>query len=585
MPRDQRYITKKVVQYLKKELAESLEQDKESRQKVITELENCEGNCAGFTVLWSYARAIEDDKIKNRVKRRLLEVILKNDLSRSTSKLPESALDLEIKRQLKEWIGYNISREEPKKLGDKEPKADDISHFNSMINLLIQWDGKSNFSSQDKSEIEGFISNILFYQNTQSLAHESQSDFLGNVEDTKSRYFSKHFDLVDPVDNYIDHTNKKAIPRDIVCTKSMVSRFFHELVLDGEAIFVSCDRSGYGGHVFSIYKSSIDNKIYFYDSNDEKGEVCVKDIDELVEKFWERSSVHNVTNNLSRLNYKKMDTMMNEQSDHEGLKSCRAAGAIDYFKDFSFRKIDIKIYGLDRGQHVPRYAHPESSKSMPIKEFYEICSNDHFMKFGIDDADVKSTIERLTSDQFIDILKPNGDAPAADDIKKFLIHYLVDGDAENLSLNFAEVAAKNHEIILANKNLFDEKYGELMDRRMAELRRTMICPDSKKEVGSEGVETARGRLYAGNNEEIMIMQGEAASRVDYIIKNIIQRESRDIQEPMAAKIDDNLVGQSQVLPDTNSANLVNEGNPSIIVATKDKSGAKKLSSSNDCPTP
>lgn len=237
-------LTEGIIQYLQNELAlaeqnNAIEMEIKERQRIINYFQESRGECLGLSTLWSYGRRIADEPLKET---------------------------------------------------DSESKAkDDIQFFNNIEQLLTQWDGETEFSQQEKADIDRFISQSLFYQRfdlqlykklgkiDELLLHDIRQFNLPELmEDTKGRT---------PINSF--HTANASL------TKEMLHNRLADLVKPQSMIFLSTkpERS-YSGHVVSVYQNESDSKIYFYDANAEH-EVEIDSLSQLTDLVWDAFAPEN----------------------------------------------------------------------------------------------------------------------------------------------------------------------------------------------------------------------------------------------------------------------------------------------------
>ena len=107
------HLKQQIIRFLELE-AQKTENPNEviNRKEVIEYFKNSKGQCYGIAVMQAYGRKIEDENRNKAI---------------------------------------------------KEP-ADDADFFNSTKKTLLEWDESQSLSDDSRSDIERFISHILFYQ-------------------------------------------------------------------------------------------------------------------------------------------------------------------------------------------------------------------------------------------------------------------------------------------------------------------------------------------------------------------------------------------------------------------------------------
>ena len=215
-----------MVQFLKK--YSDAPNDDEHFNRIVDYLENTKGLCMGLSLMWGYAHKTSDGQ----------------------------------------------------KTDDKT--SDDIQNFNHITQTLCKWDGEAELPAKDRTEIERFIGNVIWYQGSQDVMDmnteystyfrfmHDQMKFDKSLEDTKGRTLTE------------THSEEPTL-----YSKDVLVKKLEATVKAGELIFSNSvdDR---GNHAMTIYQSEKDGKIHFYDSNKDAPSV-VDNIEELTDKLWESS--------------------------------------------------------------------------------------------------------------------------------------------------------------------------------------------------------------------------------------------------------------------------------------------------------
>ncbi len=211
---------------------------------------------------------------------------LKSELASSTTQPEIANIKSAIhwfEKSAGECIGYSILWAYGHRLQDAEnensSERDDLSFFKKMIQKLASWDEKSKFSSAEKKDLDRFINNIRYYQ------MPSESFFI----ESKDRHFDLSLTLED---------TKRGSPicnfrlNNIPLTGPLLINRLKKIIKPGAMIFLgAANRNFSTGHIMAAYKSIINNKIYFYDPNNNSGEISVDTIEDLVKAYWESSKV------------------------------------------------------------------------------------------------------------------------------------------------------------------------------------------------------------------------------------------------------------------------------------------------------
>lgn len=426
-------LSSKILRYLEKELVNATsETDLKNRQEVINYLYASKGECFGLATAWVYGRRISDE-IDNK---------------------------------------------------NNKPK-DDIFFFNKVKKMLLEWDEKSVFGQEEKSDIERFISNVLLYQrfdimlwksrkidNTIFQGHD-QSDLSSILEDTKRG-------------NIIENFREDSIH----LTKKMLVDRFSNIVKPQTLILISLNGDE-NGHTMAIYQNNKDKKIYFYDSILDD-EVEVDTLENLVELFWKSSNPQN---------FRKWHTREPSDSD---------------IRNTAFR---IFSFPVDK---ISKYPTKDEFK-ITETEFVDLFeSSPYLLKWIRTDKEVQLFVDSLGDEQAMRILKSES---AKDIIKEaIIVRTIINSEAKGSAiLRYIFINYKDLIDDLKTNNYFTDQ--QLQSFLKIETKAFKIFPDNidpwESRYEEEKVKNLELWLNLYENKLIsqFDMQSLTLSEILYILEN------------------------------------------------------------------
>lgn len=227
-------ISPKIIQFLQQHLAllpstAEYEQERIHRQQAIDLFTESKGECAGYSILWSYCKRLS---------------------------------------------------EQPKK--DETVVRDDMDWFLSMQALLLNWDGETPFNEVESFEIERFIQLIMQYQ---------RMDInLGKMTgDLDAELFSNNIDQSHITEILEDDKAQSPVmqlkTKQVFFTKEMLLKRLEDIIKPASMILLTIPY-----HMMAIYKNASDGRIFFYDLNRnmQDGQE-VADTETLCDRIWSSS--------------------------------------------------------------------------------------------------------------------------------------------------------------------------------------------------------------------------------------------------------------------------------------------------------
>jgi len=235
---------KGAIRYFEKKLAVAKnDQEKKDLAEPLEYFKKSQGECRGLSLLWSYCHLVED-----------------------------------LKRQ------QNLSGE-----------VDDSIFFRTNLRRFCEFDAKEDLAPQQESEMERFLSHIIFFQTKQKELLAPEVEFSGDAMDILKRILSlsdeEESGIRMKLNSNLEDTQGRKFYESAArfsCSRTILERVVEDSLSADRMVFFVARGVKFGEkpfrHIISLFKHD-DGRIFYYNSND-KDEQPFSNLSDLTDVLW-----------------------------------------------------------------------------------------------------------------------------------------------------------------------------------------------------------------------------------------------------------------------------------------------------------